>query len=68
MATPHVTATAALIIAAGILGRKPTVAQLTARLKDTARKLGGPQDQALYGAGLLNAAAATAPGGPGAVG
>jgi serine protease len=67
MATPHVTATAALIIAAGILGRKPTVAQLTARLKDTARKLGGPQDQALYGAGLLNAAAATAPGGPGAV-
>jgi serine protease len=67
MATPHVAATAALIIAAGILGRKPTVAQLTARLKDTARKLGGPQDQALYGAGLLNAAAATAPGGPGAV-
>lgn len=66
MATPHVAATAALIIAAGILGRKPTVAQLTARLKDTARKLGGPQDQALYGAGLLNAAAATAPGGPGA--
>jgi serine protease len=68
MATPHVTATAALIIAARILGPKPTVAQLTARLKDTARKLGGPQDQQLYGAGLLDAAAATAPGGPGAVG
>jgi serine protease len=67
MATPHVAATAALIIAARILGRKPTVTQLTARLKDTARKLGGPQDQALYGAGLLNAAAATAAGGPGAV-
>jgi serine protease len=67
MATPHVVATAALIIAARILGRKPTVAQLTARLKATARKLGGPQDQALYGAGLLNAAAATAPGGPGAL-
>jgi serine protease len=66
MATPHVAATAALIIAARILGSKPTVAQLTARLKDTARKLGGPQDQALYGAGLLDAAAATAPGGPGA--
>jgi serine protease len=60
MATPHVTATAALIIAAGVLGRKPTPAQLTARLKATARKLGGPQDQALYGAGLLDAAAATA--------
>jgi serine protease len=68
MATPHVSATAALIIAAGILGRRPTVAQLTARLKDTARKLGGPQDQALYGAGLLDAAAATARGGPRAVG
>jgi serine protease len=67
MATPHVAATAALIIAARVLGPKPTVAQLTARLKDTARKLGGPQDQALYGAGLLDAAAATAPGGPGAV-
>jgi serine protease len=68
MATPHVTAAAALIIAAGILGRKPTPAQITARLKATARKLGGPQDQALYGAGLLDAAAATARRGPGAVG
>ncbi|HEX4837276.1 MAG TPA: S8 family serine peptidase [Solirubrobacteraceae bacterium] len=65
MATPHVAATAALIIAAGILGRKPTPAQITARLKATARKLGGPQDQALYGAGLLDAGTATARGGPG---
>jgi serine protease len=62
MATPHVAATAALIIAARILGRKPTPAQLTARLKATARKLGDPQDQALYGAGLLDAAAATTRG------
>lgn len=67
MATPHVSATAALIIAAGILGHKPTPAQITARLKRTARKLGGPRDQQLYGAGLLDAAAATARGGPGAV-
>jgi serine protease len=67
MATPHVAATAALIIAAHVLGRRPTVAQLTARLKATARKLGDPQDQTDYGAGLLNAAAATARGGPGAV-
>lgn len=67
MATPHVSATAALIIAARILGRKPTVAQLTARLEDTTRKLGDPQDRRLYGAGLLDAAAATASGGPGAV-
>jgi serine protease len=67
MATPHVSATAALIIAAHILGRKPTVAQLTARLERTTRKLGDPQDRRLYGAGLLDAAAATASGGPGAV-
>ena len=66
MATPHVTATAAMIIAARILGPKPTVAQLTKRLTATAHKLGDPQDQADYGAGLLNAAAATARGGPGA--
>ena len=67
MATPHVAAAAALIIASGVLGRRPTPAQLTARLIDTARKLGGGGDERLYGAGLLNAAAATAPGGPGAV-
>jgi serine protease len=67
MATPHVAATAALIIASGVLGPHPTPAQLTARLKATARKLGGGGDERLYGAGLVNAAAATAPGGPGAV-
>jgi serine protease len=67
MATPHVAATAALIIASGVLGRHPTPAQLTARLRATARKLGGGGDERLYGAGLVNAAAATAPGGPGAI-
>jgi serine protease len=67
MATPHVAATAALVIASGVLGPHPTPAQLTARLKATARKLGGGGDEALYGAGLVDAAAATAPGGPGAV-
>jgi serine protease len=67
MAAPHVSATAALVIASGVLGRHPTPAQITARLRATARKLGSAADQALYGAGLVNAAAATAPGGPGAV-
>jgi serine protease len=67
MAAPHVSATAALVIASGVLGRHPTPAQITARLRATARKLGAPGDQALYGAGLVNAAAATAPGGPGAL-
>jgi serine protease len=67
MAAPHVAATAALVISSGVLGRHPTVAQVTARLRATARKLGGPGDQGLYGAGLLDAAAATVRGGPGAV-
>ncbi len=67
MATPHVAATVALIIAGHVLGRKPTVAQITQRLRATARKLGGPGDSDLYGAGLLDAGAATAPGGPGTV-
>jgi serine protease len=68
MASPHVAATAALIIASGVLGRSPTPAQITARLRATARKLGGGGDERLYGAGLVDAGAATAPGGPGAVG
>ncbi len=66
MATPHVSAVAALVIASGVLGKHPTPAQITARLSATARKLGGGGDERLYGAGLLDAAAATAPGGPGA--
>ncbi len=67
MATPHIAATAALVIASGVLGRHPTPAQIVARLRATARKLGGGGDERLYGAGLIDAAAATAPGGPGAV-
>jgi serine protease len=67
MATPHVAATAALVIASGVIGRHPTPAQITARLRATSHKLGGGGDERLYGGGLLDAAAATAPGGPGAV-
>ncbi len=67
MATPYVAGTVALIIASGVLGRDPTPAQITARMKATATKLGGAGDERLYGAGLVNAAAATAPGGPSAV-
>jgi serine protease len=67
MATPHVSATAALIIASRVLGAHPTPAQIVARLRATARPLGGPADRRLYGAGLVDAGAATAPGGPGAV-
>jgi serine protease len=60
MATPHVAGTVALMLAAHVLGRKPTVARITRRLRATARKLGGAGDSRLYGAGLLDAAAATA--------
>jgi serine protease len=66
MAAPHVAATAALIIASGVLGHHPTPSQVTARLRATARRLGGGGDEGLYGAGLVDAAAATARGGPGA--
>jgi serine protease len=62
MAAPHVSATAALVIASGVLGPHPTVAAIVARLKSTATPLGvGRNASALYGAGLLDAAAATTP-------
>ncbi|HSZ05207.1 MAG TPA: S8 family serine peptidase [Solirubrobacteraceae bacterium] len=65
MATPEVAATAALIIASGVLGHHPTPSAVLARLTATATPVGGP-DSSLYGAGLLNAATATAPTGAGA--
>lgn len=61
MAVPHVTATAALIIASRVLGANPTVDALTKRLQSTARDLGQPGQDTKYGAGLVDAAAATAP-------
>ena len=61
MAAPHVAATAALIIASGVLGRHPTPAAIERRLKATARDLGPPGRDTLYGAGLVDAGAATAP-------
>jgi serine protease len=64
MATPHVSATAALVIASGVLGPHPPPDAIIRRLEATARKLG---DANHYGAGLIDAAAATAPGGPGAI-
>ena len=62
MAAPHVSATAALIIASGILGPHPTVGELIDRLIATATPLGADGgDRRHYGAGLVNAGAATAP-------
>jgi serine protease len=61
MATPHVAAAAALVIATGAAGRHPSPAAVTARLERTARDLGAPGFDTDYGWGLLNAGAATAP-------
>lgn len=67
MASPNVAATAALVIASGVLGPKPTPAAVRYRIEATAKPLGGAKDAIDYGHGLVDAAAATASGGPGAV-
>jgi serine protease len=59
MAAPHVAATAALVIASGVLGPDPSPEAIEARLKATARPLGPATS---YGAGLVDAAAATSSG------
>ena len=61
MATPHVSATAALLLASGLLGPDPTPEAVLARLQATATDAGsaGPDD--FYGAGRLDAAGATDP-------
>jgi serine protease len=61
MAAPHVSATAALVIASGVLGPDPSPDAIERRLKDTARDLGPVGPDQRYGAGLIDAGAATAP-------
>jgi serine protease len=61
MAAPHVSATAALVIASGVLGPKPTAKAIEDRLKATAHDLGAPGPDEQYGFGLIDAGAATAP-------
>ena len=61
MATPHVSATAALVIASGLLGPTPTPDAVEAHLRTTARDLGALGPDRHYGAGMVDAAAATAP-------
>ena len=58
MATPHVAAAAALVIATGIIGRRASPDAVEKRLESTARDLGPPGYDSRYGYGLLNAAAA----------
>ena len=58
MASPHVAAIAALLIATKRLGPHPTPKQVEARIKATARPTDRPDR---YGAGLVDAAAALGP-------
>ncbi|MEJ7891410.1 MAG: S8 family serine peptidase [Solirubrobacteraceae bacterium] len=60
MAAPHVSATAALVIASGVLGGNPTPRALEKRLERTAFDLGKVGTDRRYGAGRVDAAAATA--------
>jgi serine protease len=59
MAAAHVAATAALVIASGVLGPDPTPDQILARLEQTARPLGEGSPSTYYGYGLVDAGAAT---------
>jgi serine protease len=61
MAAPHVSAAAALVIASGVIGRHPKPQVVEARLKATAVDAGTPGFDSYYGAGRLDAAAATDP-------
>jgi len=61
MATPHVSATAALLIASRRLGRRPSPGAVERRMEATARDIGARGVDGRYGAGLLSARAALAP-------
>jgi serine protease len=62
MATAEVAATAALVIASGVVGRHPTPQQVIARLEQTAKPLdSAPRPNWNSGFGLIDAGAATAP-------
>jgi serine protease len=61
MAAPHVSAAAALVIASRVVGRDPTPAAVAARLQATTVDVGVPGPDTIYGAGRLDAAAATDP-------
>lgn len=61
MATPHVSAAAALVIASGVIGARPSPSAVQRRLQSTARDLGVRGYDTYYGHGLLDAGAATRP-------
>lgn len=69
MAAAHVSGVAALVVAAKVLGRDPKPARIECQLKATARNapglLGQDYDPRLFGAGLVDAAAAVTARAPG---
>jgi serine protease len=62
MATAHVSAIAALVIAAGVIGKKAKPDAVLRRLERSARDLGAPGYDTYHGWGLVNAGTATARG------
>ena len=64
MSSPEVAATAALVIASGVIGRHPTPSEVLARLEQTAVEPYGAQPNSNYGYGLVDAGAATQPAAP----
>ncbi|MGH2923614.1 MAG: S8 family serine peptidase, partial [Solirubrobacterales bacterium] len=69
MAAAHVSGVAAMVVASGVLGRDPSPAEVECQLLATARngpdELGQPYDPRLFGAGLVDAAAAVSARAPG---
>jgi len=60
-ASPHVSGVVALVLASRLLGRNPAPSAVERHLESTARDLGAPGRDRFYGAGLVDAARATAP-------
>jgi serine protease len=60
LAVAHVSATAALVVASGIVGHDPDPARIALQLRRTARDLGPPGFDERYGWGLVSAGIATA--------
>jgi serine protease len=60
-AAPQVAGVAALVLASGVLGSHPTPGEVERHIENTARDLGSPGRDRYYGAGLVDAAAATQP-------
>jgi serine protease len=61
MAAPHVAAAAAMVIASGVIGRRPSPDSILKRLELTADPLGSGKPNVDYGYGLVDVGAATAP-------